>query len=252
LLHFLFPDDAESTRTLLAVEAPVHRALAPLYRAKGLELLSFLVEGWQAWTTATPIRRLEDFAGLKIRVMTSPLLVAAYEAYGATPVPLPYGEVYGALQLGMIDGQVNPVFAVEEMSFYEVTEAMTLARHAPFVASAIASRRFFERLDDARRAMVRTAAAEAADATFAVQRTLNAERLARIRARKPRYRIVELSAEERARFREASLPVRRRFVEMAGTRGDEVLRAVEHAVLTPPEPDRRRPRRAPPSPRPEG
>ena len=54
--------------------------------------------------------------------MTSPLLWRAYDAYGASPTPLPYSEVYSGLQLHMIDGQVNPIFAIEEMSFYEVTD----------------------------------------------------------------------------------------------------------------------------------
>jgi TRAP-type C4-dicarboxylate transport system substrate-binding protein len=269
LLHFLFSDDAEETRAVLAEGGELHRALAPLYREKDLELLSFLVEGWQAWTTRKPIRRPEDFAGQKIRVMTSPLLVAAYEAYGANPVPLPYGEVYGALQLGMIDGQVNPVFAIEEMSFFEVTEVMTLARHAPFVASGIASRRFVERLDADGRAMLRAATAEAADVAFVAQRRLNEERLARILERKPGYRIVELSEEERERFRRASLPVRERYVALVGERGarilDVALRAVAgasrqasgaapatHAALSRPRSGRRRPRRGPPCPRPAG
>ena len=62
-----------------------------------------------------------------MRVMVSPLLLKAYEDLGASPTPVPFGEVYGALQLGQVDGQINPIPTIEEMKFYEVSDYLIWA-----------------------------------------------------------------------------------------------------------------------------
>ncbi len=63
--------------------------------------------------------------GFKVRVMGSALLVEDYLAYGAAPTPMAYGEIYGGLQTNLIDGQVNPIFAIRSMNFYEVQDYLT-------------------------------------------------------------------------------------------------------------------------------
>jgi TRAP-type C4-dicarboxylate transport system substrate-binding protein len=181
------------------------------------------------WTLDREVRRPEDFAGLKMRVMTSPLLLAAYEAYGSSPTPLPYSEVYSALQLSMVDGQVNPVFAIQEMSFHEVTDYMIFANQAPFVTTAVANRKFYERLSPGDRSMLDGVVDELQDYVFAVQRKFNAERMALIRDKRPELQVVTLTEGERARFREASRPVHERYLALA-PRGQEVLDAVAAAL----------------------
>ena len=146
-LHFLLSDDEVLNQEILNSDLEFRRLLSEAYRERRLELLTVVPEGWMVWTADRPLRTPGDFAGLKMRTMVSPLLVEAYAAYGAKPTPMPYSEVYGGLQLGMIDGQVNPVFAIEEMSFYEVQGAMTFAHHAAFVSTLVASPTFLDGLD---------------------------------------------------------------------------------------------------------
>jgi TRAP-type C4-dicarboxylate transport system substrate-binding protein len=183
------------------------------------------------WTTQKPVRRPEDFDGVKIRTMTSPLLLAAYRAYGASPTPLPYGEVYSALQLNMIDAQVNPVFAIQEMSFYEVVEYLIFAHHAPFITTAVSNSAFLADLPDDQRRMVLDTVRELQSFNLEVQQRFNAERLEIIKERKPSIRIIaDLSDAERAAFREASRPVYDQFLTMAGPRGAAMLDAIRAAV----------------------
>lgn len=223
LLHFVFSDDNEVNKAVLGSDEVFARGFARLYEEKGLRLLSLYPEGWQVWTTRKPIRTPADFAGLKMRVMTSPLLIEAYRAYGANPTPLPYGEVYGALQLGMIDAQVNPVFAIEEMNFYEVTDYLIFPKHAQFVTSVVTNPRFLDALPPAERRAVAETVAELNDYIFEVQAEYNAARLAKMRSRKPDLGVIRLTAEEREAFRVASLPVRKEYVELVGPSGREIL-----------------------------
>jgi len=229
LLHFLFSDDDEVNRRALADPA-LHAELEPLYAERGLELLSIFPEGWMVWTTDEPIRRPEDFRGVKIRTMTSPLLLEAYSAYGASPQSMPYAEVYSALQLNMIDAQVNPVFAIEEMSFYEVCSHMVFAKPAPFITTLVTNPRFFEQLPDERRRIVEDVVEEMHGYIFEVQREYNAERLDEMLERKPDLVTIELTDAERRAFRERSLPVRESFVEMTGESGRRVLATLLAAV----------------------
>lgn len=230
LLHFLLTDDPAVNSRALG-DPLLKETFDPLYEEKGLTLLSILSEGWMVWTTQEPVRVPADFDGVKIRTMTSPLLLAAYRAYGANPTPLPYGEVYSALQLNMIDAQVNPVFAIQEMSFYEVVNYLIFAKHAPFITTVVSNDAFLADLPEADRAMVLETIDELQAFNLQTQQQFNAERLDLIRERKPSINIIEdLTEEERAAFREASRPVHEQFLRMAGPRGQEVLDAVHAAV----------------------
>lgn len=229
LLHFLLPEDEADLRATVA-DARLRAELDPLFAEKDLELLSILPEGWMVWTTQRPVREPADFEGVKIRTMTSPLLLAAYEAYGASPQAMPYGEVYGALQLNMIDAQVNPVFAIEEMSFFEVTSHMVFANHAPFLTTLVANDDFLSDLDPKQREIVMDVVRELDPWLFEVQRELNDERLAEIRERKPEMEIVRLTDAERDAFRELAESVRGEYIERTGQRGTALLSTLVEAV----------------------
>ncbi len=224
-LHFLFPEEDAALRRLLERSAALHELLGAAYREKNLDLLAIVTEGWMAWTGNRPLRTPADFGGFKMRTMVSPLLVEAYKAYGANPTPMPYAEVYGALQLNMIDGQVNPVFAIEEMSFYEVQQAMTFPRHLPFIATVVANPQFVATMAPDIREAFDESIAELNDYIFEVQKRFNRERLEKIRASSD-IEMVELTDAEREVFRQRSLPVRDTYVEMAGERGRKILDAL--------------------------
>ena len=230
LLHFVFSENNAANKAVLNRGQPVHESLASLYRQKGMELLALYPEGWQVWTTQKPVRTPDDFHGLKMRVMTSPMLIEAYKAYGANPTPLPYGEVYSALQLNMIDGQVNPIFAIEEMSFYEVTKYLTFAKHAQFITSVAMNPHFFQMLSQERKALLHGVVADLHDYIFTVQEALNAERLEKMKERKPQLQLHHLSREEREQFRQASLAVRKRYIELVGPAGEKLLQLLLQGV----------------------
>ncbi len=230
LLHFLFSDDEELNQRVLNDDPELRRILDELYARKRMRLLAIYSEGWQVWTTKRPVRSLDDFRGMKFRVMTSPLLIAAFEAYGASPTPLPYSEVYSGLQLNMIDGQENPVFAIQEMSFYEVTDWMIFPRHAPFITTAVTEQRFFDSLPTEKQQLIRETMVELDEYILNVQRQFNDHRLDLIRQARPGIQIIELSDEEREEFEQAARTVREQFIQRYGGTAERLIRRIEQAT----------------------
>ncbi|MFO7849454.1 MAG: TRAP transporter substrate-binding protein DctP, partial [Spirochaetia bacterium] len=122
--------------------------LEDAFRDNGLVPLSIMYEGWQ-WITSKPEAvTLEDLEDLKTRVMGSKLLVADYRAYDMSPTPMDYGEIYSGLQTGLIDAQVNPLFANYSMKFYEVTNYFTQMWAEPFLGIPAVNKQHFDTLPD--------------------------------------------------------------------------------------------------------
>ena len=127
LLPYLLPSGAEAVSKVLSGSETIYGPLNEDFQKRGLEIMTMYSEGPQVWTTNREIRTPEDFENFKMRVMVSPILLETYKNMGASPTPLPFGEVFGALQLGAVDGQVNPIPTIEEMKFYEVTSHLIWA-----------------------------------------------------------------------------------------------------------------------------
>lgn len=220
-LHYLLSDDESVNRDILASDE-LKQLFHDPYQEQGLKLLGFVPEGWMVWTANKPLRNPADFNGLTIRTMTSDIAEEAYKAYGATTSQVPFSQVYSDLQLRRIDGQANPVFAIEEMGFYEVQNTMTFAKPAQFVSSVVSNMAWFNALPDDQKRWLEDALNGVAPLAYEVQAELNASRLERI-TENSSIRVVELTEEQRDRFREASLKVREAYKRLAGDRGEAIL-----------------------------
>jgi tripartite ATP-independent transporter DctP family solute receptor len=230
--YLLSNKDSVNQKVLTSADV-IYDDLAGALRKKGLELMTMYAEGQMVWTTNKQITKPEDFKNVKMRTMTSPLLVEAYKAFGANPTPMPYGDVYSGLQLGTIDGQVNPVFAIQEMKFYEVSDYMIYAGQQEFTTSVVVGADWYANLSDDKKTMLDQAIDEATAYIFDEQRRYNKERLEKIKADKPDLQIIRLTEEQRNVFRERAQQVRGKYVEMVGESGkmilDKLVAAVEKA-----------------------
>jgi TRAP-type C4-dicarboxylate transport system substrate-binding protein len=225
-IHYLFPTDVAVLAKMLRQGPHVRRVLGKYYRQHRLELLSIIEEGWQIWTANKPIRTPDDFKGVTFRVMSSPLLITAYRLYGAYAITVPYSQIYDDLELGRIDAETQPFFAIQEMRFYEVQSTMIKANQLPFIATFAANRDFIDGLPDATRQAVREAVKGAEAYIFALEPQLNAERYRMIMQAKPSMQYIELTPAEIEAFRQKSMPLRRKYLEMGGAGAREVLDAV--------------------------
>jgi C4-dicarboxylate-binding protein DctP len=109
-----------------------------------------------------PIRSAADMSGIRIRVPPSPMSLAMVEAMGGSPTPVPWEELYGALQTGVVDGQENPIGVIHDYSFFEVQKHLTLDNHQLGLNSLIVSEQFFKGLPVELREIVLTGAQMAA------------------------------------------------------------------------------------------
>ena len=223
-IPYLLSEEDQANKEVLTSSDVIYETLQEDFHAKGLHLLQMYPEGDMVWTANREIRSPEDFDNFKMRTMVSPMLVAAYEAYGASPTPMPYGEVYGGLQLGQIDGQVNPVFAIEEMKFYEVQDYMIFSGEQEFVTTVVTNWDWYQAdMEEAHKQALQETLDELADYIFNLQEQYNQERLEKIKEAKPDLQVIELTEEERQAFEERAQDVRQAYVDMVGGDAQQVL-----------------------------
>jgi TRAP-type C4-dicarboxylate transport system substrate-binding protein len=223
-LHYLLPDDAERTRQLLRGPELLEE-LQPSYESAGLQLLGLVSEGWMAWTANKPLQAPDDFQDLRIRTMTSEMAAEAFRNYGAAPVQTPYAQVYSDLQLHKIDGQANPVFAIEEMGFHEVQSTMTLPRASRFISSVIANPEWFADLTPQEKEWLTTAIRNLSEQAWEIEKELNQERL-ELMVERGDLEVVRLTEAQRDAFREISQTGRDTYLEATGNKGKALLKLV--------------------------
>ncbi len=222
-IPYLLPEDHDQLVEFFRTSKAINRDLYKLYAEKGLELLKMFPEGEVVMNTKEPVRSPEDLDEVKFRVMTNPLLVESYKAFGATPTPLAWGEVYGGLQTNIIQGQENPMFWVESTKMYEVTGSITFTGHNNFTTAVMANKQFYDGLPSETQTLIDNAADAAFDHIVDYQKGLTEESLAKIKDAKPEMKVIRLSEEEREPFRRAAREVEQKFIEMTGESGRKLL-----------------------------
>lgn len=125
----------------------------------GLRLLSAASYGFRCFTNnVKPIKSAADMDGIRMRVPPSPMSLAMVEAMGGSPTPVPWEELYGAMQQGVVDGQENPIGVVLDYSFDQVQKYLTLDNHQLGMNSMVMNEAFFQSLPPELRVVVVTGA----------------------------------------------------------------------------------------------
>lgn len=152
------------------LDGPAGASLLERLPPKGLIGLGYWENGFRNVTnSARPIQKLEDFSGLKLRVIPNPVFIEAFKALGANPTPLAYGELYGALESRAVDGQENPYVLIATSKFYEVQKFASSTNHVYSPLIVLAGKPFWDKLSDSERKVLQSAFKEAQ----AYQRTLS-------------------------------------------------------------------------------
>jgi len=130
--------------------------------------------------------------------------------------------LYSAMQQGQAEGNIQPVFAHEEMGFYEVQDYMIFAKQAQFVATMMGNLDWYEGLSNDQKKMVKDVTNQLVKTGYEIQSKFNKERLDIIKA-KSDINIIELTDAQREQFRKMAEPVRQVFIDDVGERAKESL-----------------------------
>lgn len=222
-IPYLMPTDMQAVVQFFRDSKAINQMFPKLYDKQGLELLKMYPEGEMVVTADEPVTSPEGFEGKKIRVMTNPLLSSTYEAFGATPTPLPWGEVYGALQTNMIQGQENPIFWIESGGLYEVSPNLIFTKHGWFTTAMMANQDFFDGLSEEDKRLVRKAADHAFEVIVKHIDGLADRALAKIKKASDEVTVTRLNAEQIGAFKARTPQVEKKFIEMTGDGGKKLL-----------------------------
>jgi C4-dicarboxylate-binding protein DctP len=226
-LPFLFPSREVAYQV---IEGEVGDAVLATLEKHGLVATSFYGTGWKQLTGNFKIEGPESFKGKKIRVMENPILIAQFQALGASAIPINFGELYNALQQNVVDGQENPIVTCHEMKFYEVQKYMAISDHAYLPNIFAFNKAWFDSLPEKHQQAIRTAGKE-------MDKWLRDE----VKQREfeeylPTMKdfgvqVTEFDEETRAKF--AAIiqePTRAKFFELTGDEGKALLKKVDEKI----------------------
>ncbi|SDL57281.1 C4-dicarboxylate-binding protein DctP [Maridesulfovibrio ferrireducens] len=126
-IPFLLPTDRAKAQELR--QGKFGKELLKSFGPRGFKAVGTWPNGRKNFTSNKPLGSVEAYKGQRFRVMDSKILIEQFSAIGASAIALPFGELYTALQNGVVDGEENPLDTIQRMKFYEVQKYLVLSEH---------------------------------------------------------------------------------------------------------------------------
>lgn len=231
LVPYVQPTEPEQVKKFFKEGKAVKEMFHDSYREQGLELLSIFPEGEMVVTTMKEFRTPADLEGMKIRTMTSPLLLETYKSFGASPIAMPWGELVGALKTKMVDGQENPTIWIEAYGLDDLAPVLTYTGHGQYTTAVMANADFYDGLSKADQDLIQNATKVAHDYILDIAVKLDATGLQKIKESNPNAKIVRLSEAERSTLKERAKAVEAAFIARAGDRGKAILDQMKKDII---------------------
>jgi len=211
-LPFLFNSEKEADAVL---DGKVGQDLLKKLEAKGLVGLVYWENGFRNMTNSKhPIVRAEDMQGIKLRVMQNQIALGVFNTLGANAVPMPFSELFTALETRTVDGQENPITTIQSSKFYEVQPFLTITRHVYTPWVVLASKKWWDTLSPDEQKLIRQAAAASRDFERKDSREDSTKAMATLE--KAGMKINTVSPEEVARMRQKVQPVVDKYTQELG------------------------------------
>ena len=202
-LPFLFNDDAEF---LKISKGPVGQSLLKRLESKGVIGLAFWDNGFHMVSANKPLRKPQDFQGLKVRISGSKVADLYFRQLGGLPQIMAFSELYQALQTGVVDGCENTPSNYYTQKLHEVQKHITMLNHGHLQYAVIVNKKFWEGLPADVRAALEKAMSEATEHTNSIANKENQDALATIKA-SGKSEVYTPTKEEREIWRKAMMPV---------------------------------------------
>lgn len=195
------------------MDGPEGQKILDSVLSKGMVALGIWENGFRMLTNSKrPVAVPEDLNGLKIRLMENPIHVGTFKTLGAYPVPMPFGELFTALQQGTVDGQENPLIIISTSKFAEVQKYLSLTGHFYAPAILLINKDFWEKkLTDEQRKIFTEAElkARAWERNYSIE---NEQKL----VDSLKEQGMEVTMPDKAKFFEAVQPVYKEFEDKVG------------------------------------
>lgn len=195
---FLFNNTKEADAIL---DGPIGQKVLDKLPEKGLVGLVYWENGFRNLTNnKRPVAKLEDMDGIKLRVMQNPVFLDSFKTLGANAVPLPFSELFSALETKAVDGQENPYNTILSSKFYEVQKYLTVTNHVYSPWIVLVSKKWWDGLSKDEQKVLLDAAKASRDFERKDTRDEAAKALAELKTKG--MQVNELSPAEAARMRD--------------------------------------------------
>jgi tripartite ATP-independent transporter DctP family solute receptor len=201
-LPYLYRDAAHMWKVL---NGPIGQEILKKHEAYNFVGVGWFEGGSRNFYTKRQVKTVSDLKGMKIRVQQAPLMVGMVEALGAVATPLPYGEVYSALQAGVVDGAENNWPSYLTTSHFEVAKYWISDEHTRVPEITVGSKKVFDRLPKEDRAIIFKAAQDAV--AYQIKLWNEFEKVAEKTVREKGSIITEVSPAEKQKFMDAMKPL---------------------------------------------
>ncbi|MCA6218389.1 TRAP transporter substrate-binding protein [Ideonella sp. B7] len=222
-LPFIFDD---YTDLHAVTQGPVGAKLLKKLESRGITGLAYWDNGFKVMSANKPLKSLEDYKGLKMRIQSSKVLDAQMRAIGALPQVLAFSETYQALQTGVVDGTENPPSNLYTQKMHEVQKHLSVTNHGYLGYAVVVNKKFWDGLPADLRAQLTQAMAEATKVANDSAFKDNQDALAKVKA-SGKTTIYEPSKGDRFLLKKAMFPVHK---QMASRIGDETLQDIYKAT----------------------
>jgi C4-dicarboxylate-binding protein DctP len=126
-IPFLLPEDLVKSNEIRT--GGFGKYILDSFANRGLTAIALWPNGRKSMTSNKPLAGPDSFAGQKFRVMDSRILIEQFSAVGASAIAIAFGELYTALQTGVVDGEENPLDTISTMKFHEVQKYLVVSNH---------------------------------------------------------------------------------------------------------------------------
>ncbi|MBJ6799809.1 TRAP transporter substrate-binding protein [Geomonas propionica] len=218
-LPYLFDDYADMHKV---TQGPLGQQMLKKLESKGIVGLAYWDNGFRQLTANKQLKSPNDCRGLKMRIVSAKITDAYMRALGAIPQVMSFGEVYQAMQTGVVDGGENTFSNIYTQKMYEVQKHLTVTNHGYLGYAVIANKRFWDGLPADIRAILESSMRDATKYNNDIAQKENNEALAAIK-KSGKTKVTLLTPQERLTWKKALVPVHK---QMEGRIGKDLIKAI--------------------------
>ena len=218
-LPFIFDNYAELHKV---TQGPVGQMLLSKLEGRGVKGLAFWDNGFKSFSANKPLKNVDDFKGVKMRIQSSKVLEAQMRAIGVLPQQMAFSEVYQALQTGVVDGTENPHSNLFTQKMHEVQKHVSVSDHGYLGYAVISNKKFWDGLPADVRGKLEQAMKDSTEYANKIAKEENEAALEKVKA-SGKSQVYAMSPAERLALKKAMTKV---HGEMASRIGQDVINAV--------------------------